>query len=530
MSTKLKLANKKSGNFSDWYTELILKAELIDYHDISGCYILRPNAFFIWEQLQSFLDTQFKSLGVENSYFPIFVTEEMLNREKTHVTDFAPEVAWVTKAGNSDLARPVAIRPTSETVMYPYFAKWIRSHRDLPLKLNQWCNVIRWEFKHPQPFLRSREFLWQEGHTVHTTLEDAEKEVAQILEFYARAYEELLAVPVIRGRKTEKEKFAGALFTSTIEAYIPESGRGIQAATSHCLGQNFSKMFDVVFQDANGEQCHAWQNSWGFTTRSIGVAIMVHSDDKGLVVPPRVVRTQIVLIPCGSVSKMAEGDEQRLATALDKVHNAFVSHGIRSHIDSRRDRTAGWKFAHWEQRGVPLRLEIGLKDLDSKTVVVVRRDTGEKLKIPYDESNCDSAAALATNCQELLDSIQKDLFTNAKASLDSHVKRVDEWNDVLSALNAKSLVLAPWCRENECEEAIKTKTTGAATPNSNEKPLEEQLKNASLTSAAPATELSMGAKSLCIPYEQPSDVDISNCKCVSCGKPAKVFCLFGRSY
>jgi prolyl-tRNA synthetase family I len=278
---------KKGEDFAAWYAQLITKAEMIEYYDISGCYILRPWAYSIWESIQNYLDARIKDLGVDNCYFPLLVSQGALTREKDHIADFAPEVAWVTKSGQSELEEPVAIRPTSETIMYPAYAKWIRSHRDLPLKLNQWNNVVRWEFKAPTPFLRSREFLWQEGHTAHAHKEEADKEVLDMLENYRSVYEDLLAVPVIRGRKTDKEKFAGADYTTTVEGFIPTNGRGIQGATSHHLGQNFSKMFNISFEDEKKERQLVHQNSWGLTTRTIGVLAMVHGDDKGLVLPPR---------------------------------------------------------------------------------------------------------------------------------------------------------------------------------------------------------------------------------------------------
>lgn len=261
---------------------------MIDYYDISGCYVLRPRAYFVWEQIQQFMDPRFKELGVSNCYFPMFVSQDALEKEKDHLEGFSPEVAWVTRSGQSELEKPIAIRPTSETIMYPQFARWINSHRDLPLKINQWSNVVRWEFKHPTPFIRTREFLWQEGHTAHQTEEEATQQVMDSLEIYATCYEELLAVPVVRGKKSEDERFAGAYFTTTTEIYVPVSGRGIQGATSHQLGQNFSKMFNVEFLDAQKEKKHCWQTSWGLSTRSIGAMIMVHSDNKGLVMPPRV--------------------------------------------------------------------------------------------------------------------------------------------------------------------------------------------------------------------------------------------------
>lgn len=290
--TLLKIINAKEDNFGEWYREIVVKSEMIEYSDVSGCYILRPWSFQIWESIQSFFDAKIKSIGVQNSYFPIFIPKAALETEKDHVEGFAPEVAWVTKSGTDDLAEPIAIRPTSETIMYPAFHKWIRSHRDLPLKLNQWCNVVRWEFKYPTPFLRTREFLWQEGHTAHASKKDADDEVLQILEFYRQVYEELLAVPVIKGRKTEKEKFAGGDYTTTVEGFIPNTGRGIQGATSHGLGQNFGRMFKIEYETTDGSKDHPWQNSWGLTTRTIGVMVMTHSDNKGLVLPPRVAPIQ----------------------------------------------------------------------------------------------------------------------------------------------------------------------------------------------------------------------------------------------
>eukprot|EP00475_Leptophrys_vorax_P031188 TRINITY_DN4716_c0_g1_i1.p1 TRINITY_DN4716_c0_g1~~TRINITY_DN4716_c0_g1_i1.p1 ORF type:complete len:619 (-),score=173.39 TRINITY_DN4716_c0_g1_i1:551-2260(-) len=287
----------KFKDFSKWYNQVVFRSEMIDYYDVSGCYILRPWSYFVWEQIQNYFDKEIKKLGVKNTYFPLFVSWSALNREKDHIEGFAPEVAWVTRAGNSELQEPIAIRPTSETIMYTSFSKWIRSHRDLPLQINQWSNVVRWEFKNPTPFIRSREFLWQEGHSAFSTKLEAEKEVYQILDIYARVYEDLLAVPVTKGIKTEKEKFAGALFTTTIECFVPAAGKGVQAATSHCLGQNFAHMFDITFENQEGKTEHCWQNSWGLSTRSLGVMVMVHGDDKGLVMPPKVAPVQVIMVP-----------------------------------------------------------------------------------------------------------------------------------------------------------------------------------------------------------------------------------------
>lgn len=278
----------------------------------------------------------------------MFVSQSALQREKDHIEGFAPEVAWVTKSGETELAEPIAIRPTSETIMYPAYAKWIQSKRDLPLKLNQWCNVVRWEFKHPMPFIRTREFLWQEGHSAFYTKAEADTEVLQILELYRRIYEEMLAVPVIKGKKTEKEKFAGGLYTTTIEAFIPETGRGVQGATSHCLGQNFSKMFKIQVEDEGGEHSLAWQNSWGITTRTLGVMVMVHSDDKGLVLPPRVANVQVVIVPCGITSKTTAEDQQKLLSKAKELHTLLKDSHIRAVLDDRDNYSPGWKFNDWE--------------------------------------------------------------------------------------------------------------------------------------------------------------------------------------
>jgi bifunctional glutamyl/prolyl-tRNA synthetase len=401
--TRLGLEAKKEDNLADWYSQVITKGELIEYYDVSGCYILRPCSYFIWEQIKEFFDNEIRKLGVQNCYFPIFVSKSALEREKTHIADFAPEVAWVTKSGQSDLAEPIAIRPTSETVMYPSYARWIQSHRDLPLKLNQWNNVVRWEFKHPQPFLRTREFLWQEGHTAFANYKDAEEEVYQILDLYARVYKEILAVPVIKGRKTEKEKFAGADWTTTIESFISASGRGIQAATSHHLGQNFSKMFDIQFEhpETNQKQ-YVYQNSWGLTTRTIGVLTMMHGDNIGLVLPPRVAFVQVIIIPCGITSSLSKEDEQKLYDKCKNCEKELNAAGVRAQVDYRDNYSPGWKFNYWELKGVPLRIELGPKDIAKSKFVAARRDTMKKET--YDEQN------FVATVKDLLDQIQNDLY------------------------------------------------------------------------------------------------------------------------
>jgi len=323
--TLLALQWKKHENFAMWYSDVIVLSEMISYYDISGCYILRPWSYKIWDLIQHWFNEEMEKLGVENAYFPLFVSQDRLEKEKDHVEGFAPEVAWVTRSGNDELAKPIAIRPTSETIMYPAFSDWIKSHRDLPLKLNQWSNVVRWEFKDPTPFLRSREFLWQEGHTAHATYEEADAMVMKALDLYRRAYEDILAVPVVPGYKTEKEKFAGGHQTTTVEAYIAGSGRAIQGATSHNLGQNFGKMFNINFQDENGKSQIAWQTSWGFTTRAIGVMIMVHGDDKGLVMPPRIAPQQAVIVPIVSKKMTYEEAKPYCESILKDLQDAGVS-------------------------------------------------------------------------------------------------------------------------------------------------------------------------------------------------------------
>lgn len=503
--TRLGLEAKKEENLPDWYSQVITKAEMIEYYDVSGCYILRPWAYSIWENIKEFLDIRIKKIGVQNCYFPMFVSAQALEREKTHVADFAPEVAWVTRSGSSDLAEPIAIRPTSETVMYPSYAKWVQSHRDLPLQLNQWCNIVRWEFKHPQPFLRTREFLWQEGHTAFATREEAVEEVYKILDIYTAVYEELLALPVVRGRKTEKEKFAGADFTTTVEAYVPASGRGIQGATSHHLGQNFSKMFEIVFEDPETrEKKFAFQNSWGLTTRTIGVVVMVHADNQGLVLPPRVACHQVVIVPCGITAAMSEDQKAALIKFCQGFEATLDAAGVRCKGDYRDNYSPGWKFNHWELKGVPIRVEIGPRDMQQEQFVAVRRDTGEKLTY--------KTSTAVKEMKDLLENIQKSMFDRAKADQLKYQAVTKSWGQFLEKLDGKCLIMAPFCGDMECEDEIKK--------NSAKDCLETEP-------GAPA----MGAKSLCIPFEQPAKIEAGD-KCINpgCTRKPSAYTLFGRSY
>ncbi|KAG0497256.1 hypothetical protein HPP92_001947 [Vanilla planifolia] len=486
--TGLGLAYAKNESFGEWYSEVVVNGEMIEYYDISGCYILRPSTMAIWETLQAFFDVEIKKMNIKNAYFPLFVTENVLQKEKDHIEGFAPEVAWVTKSGQSDLEVPIAIRPTSETVMYPYFSKWIRGHRDLPLKLNQWCNVVRWEFSHPTPFIRSREFLWQEGHTAFATKEEADTEVLEILELYRRIYEEYLAVPVVKGRKSELEKFAGGLYTTSVEAFIPDTGRGVQGATSHCLGQNFSKMFEIDFENEKGEKAKVWQNSWAYSTRTIGVMVMIHGDNKGLVLPPKVANIQVIVIPV----PYRDADMQAIFAACSSTVELLRAAGFRADHDFRENYSPGWKYSNWEMKGVPLRIEIGPKDIANEQVRVVRRDNGAKSDV--------QVASLVEQVTDMLSNIQESLFNAAKAKRDSCLKVVHTWEEFMAALNNKKLILAPWCDEEEVEKDVKARTKGE----------------------------NGAAKTLCSPFDQPELPE--GTLCFASGKPAKKWTYWGRSY
>ncbi|KAK8947116.1 hypothetical protein KSP39_PZI006746 [Platanthera zijinensis] len=415
--TRLGLTFKKDVSFGEWYSEVVVKSELIEYYDISGCYNLRPQAMAIWETMWDFFDAEIKKMKIKNAYFPMFITEDVLQKEKDHVEGFAPEVAWVTKLGQNDLEVPIAIRPTSETVMYPYFAKWIRCHQDLPLKLNQWCSVVRWEFSHPTPFIRCREFLWQEGHTAFATKEEADNEVLEILELYRRIYEEYLAIPVVKGRKSEFEKFAGGLYTTSVEAFIPNTGRGIQGATSHCLGQNFAKMFEIDFVDEKGEKALVWQNSWAYSIRTIGVMVMVHGDDKGLVIPPKVSAIQIIIIPV----PYKDADMEAIFAACSSAVQTLQAAGFRAEHDFGK-KSPGRKYNDWEMKGVPLRIEIGQDEIDGNQVLIVRRDNGSKVNVPTEN--------MVEHVRDSLSNIHESLFNAAKVKRDACKEIVYTWEEI----------------------------------------------------------------------------------------------------
>ncbi|KIY48495.1 proline-tRNA ligase [Fistulina hepatica ATCC 64428] len=500
---------KKEVDFAAWYTNVLLKADMLDYYSVSGCYILKPWSFSIWEAIQEWFNTEIKKLGVQNAYFPMFISQKVLEREKDHIEGFSPEVAWVTRAGSSDLEEPIAVRPTSETAMYPYYAKWIKSYRDLPLKLNQWNNVVRWEFKNPQPFLRTREFLWQEGHTAHLTAAEADKEVLDILELYRQVFEDLLAVPVIPGIKSEKEKFAGASYTTTVEGFVPTTGRGIQGATSHCLGQNFSRpeMFNIAVEDPMRpqEKLYVHQNSWGLSTRTIGVMVMVHGDNQGLVLPPRVSSVQVVVVPCGIKGGTTDAQRTEINSKCEELARNLAAGGIRAKADLREGYTPGYKFNDWEQKGVPLRLEIGPKDIEKNQTLAVRRDTGEKAAVPLD--------GLVTSVSSLLTTIQADMYTKARDTYFSRLREITRWEDVVPTLDAKCVVVLPWCEREACEDDIKDRSARASGPTDERAP-------------------SAGAKSLCIPFDQSrwTPIEPGKTKCPACGHDAKRWSMFGRSY
>ena len=463
-------------DFAQWYTDVVKKAELADYSSVRGCMILRPNGYAIWENIQKVLDAKFKETGVENVAMPMFIPESLLKKEEDHVEGFAPEVAWVTHGGDKELQERLCVRPTSETLFCDLWARTVQSYRDLPKVWNQWCSVLRWE-KTTRPFLRSREFLWQEGHTAHGTAEEAEARTIQMLNVYADFCEQVLAIPVIKGQKTDKEKFAGAEATYTIESLMHD-GKALQSGTSHNFGDGFAKAFDIQFTDKDNTLKHVYQTSWGMTTRMIGAIIMVHGDDNGLVLPPRIAPVQIMVVPI----------QQKKEGVLDKafeLRDRLVKSGYAVKVDDT-DKSPGWKFADCEMRGIPLRVEIGPKDMEQNQAVLVRRDTHEKTVVCLDE--------LEAKAGELLETIQKDMLEKARAHREAHTYTATEWDEFVDTINNKpGFVKAMWCGCRECEDKIKEET---------------------------------GATSRCMPFEQENLSD----HCVCCGKPAKKMVYWGRAY
>ena len=463
-------------DITKWYTDIVLKAELADYAETKGCIAIKPYGFAIWENIKEYTDKSFKKTGVKNVYFPVLIPESLLQKEKDHVEGFAPEVAWVTEAGGEKLEEKLCIRPTSETVISTMYSKWLSSWRDLPFVYNQWCNVLRWE-KETKPFLRSREFLWQEGHTIHETEEEARKRTLQMLEIYKDVFENLLAIPTISGEKTEKEKFAGAETTYTIETMMYD-GKALQSATSHYFGQNFTKAFDVKFQNREGKEEYAYQTSWGMTTRTIGAIIMAHGDNRGLKLPPKVAPIQAVIVP---VAMHKDGVKEKANELFEMLNEKY-----RMEIDLRDQYSPGYKFNDWEMRGVPVRIELGPRDIEAGVAVLVRRDNGEKIQVELKNINA--------KLQEVLDDIQNNMYdmclermkqkTTVALNLDEFVKNMNENQGFIKTM---------WCGNVECENKIKELTS---------------------------------AKSRCLPFKQEHLSDT----CVCCGKKADKMVVWGRQY
>ena len=462
-------------DFAQWYTDVVKKAELTDYSSVRGCMILRPAGYAIWENIQKELDRRFKETGVENVYMPLFIPESLLQKEKDHVEGFAPEVAWVTQGGLDPLPERLCVRPTSETLFCDLYSNIIHSYRDLPKVYNQWCSVVRWE-KTTRPFLRSMEFLWQEGHTAHATAEEAEERTIQMLNVYADFCEQVLAIPMIKGRKTDKEKFAGAEATYTIEALMHD-GKALQSGTSHNFGDGFAKAFGVQYTDANNKLQYVHQTSWGMSTRIIGAIIMVHGDDSGLVLPPRIAPTQVMIIPINQKKEGVLEKAQEIKAALSEKFTVKLD-------DSNKN--PGWKFSEQEMRGIPVRIEIGPKDIEAGQAVIVRRDNREKTVVSLD--NITEAVG------EILEKMQADMLAKATAHRDANTHEAHNWEEFADILTRKQgFIKAMWCGDRACEEAIKDET---------------------------------GATTRCMPFEQEHLSDV----CVHCGKPAKTMVYFGKAY
>ncbi|MBS7228542.1 MAG: proline--tRNA ligase [Eubacteriales bacterium] len=464
----------RSDDFPQWYTDVILKTDMVDYSIVKGCMVIKPYGYGVWELIQDEMDRRFKETGHVNAYFPLLIPESLLKKEAEHVEGFAPEVAWVTHGGDEELAERLCIRPTSETIICSMYSKWIQSYRDLPLLINQWANVVRWE-KNTRPFLRTSEFLWQEGHTAHATFEEAEAETQRMLEVYREFAQNVLAIPVICGRKSEKEKFAGAQATYTIEAMM-QDGKALQMGTSHNLSDHFAKAYDIKYLSKDGKLEHCFTTSWGTSTRMIGGLIMVHGDDRGLVLPPRVAPIQLVILPIAM-------HKAGVIEKADEIYAQLKSAGIRVKVDDS-DQTAGWKFNQWEMKGVPVRLEVGPKDIENKQVVLVRRDTHDKYIVPME--------TLTDTVKKLLDDIHESLYNRALAFREAKTVDATTFEELKNGVNG-GFVRAMWCGDRECEDAIKEKT---------------------------------GATTRCMPFEQKHLSDV----CVHCGKPAKAMTYFAKSY
>jgi prolyl-tRNA synthetase len=445
LSEQIGITVSKKENFSEWYTQVVLKAELADYAPVKGLIVLRPDGYSIWESIKDSLDEKFKKICIRNGFLPVLIPESLLGKEKEHFSGFNPEVFWVTHSGDSEVGDRLALRPTSETLAYSLYSKWIKSWRDLPLKINFWNTALRAEIKATKPFIRTSEFLWQEGHTVHATKDEAEAEVLEILETYKKTIEDELAIPVLVGKKSDKEKFVGAVYTTTMEAMMPD-GKALQMGTSHFLGQNFSKPFEVKFSDKDNVETFVWQTSWGVSWRLIGAMIMIHGDDKGLVLPPKVAPIQVVIVPI----YYTDEDEKKVLENASEIEKTLEKKGLRVHVDKRSQLTPGFKFHDWELRGIPLRIEVGPKDLAREKVVLVKRHSRQKTDVSLDK--------LENEIISVLDEIQKELFESAKKLLSQMTQKVSDYDQFKSKIEDGGFFEAPWCGNQKCEEKIKEET------------------------------------------------------------------------
>lgn len=471
----LGLTVKKSEDFSEWYSQLVIKSGLADYSAVSGCMVIRPLGMSLWDNIRAACEPRLKGMGVQNCYFPLFIPESLLKKEAAHVEGFTPECAWVTHGGNTPLGEKLAVRPTSEAIMYDSYSRWVRSWRDLPLKLMQWNNVVRWEFKHPTLLMRTREFLWVEGHTAFATRDEAEQEIRGITELWKDVCGNTLALHGIHGRKTEKEKFAGAEYTESLEFFVP-NGRMAQGPDAHADGQNFARAYGITFLDQKGNTSMAFQNTWAITTRMLGVLVAVHGDDKGLVIPPRLAPNKAVIVPI-----IFEDSRKEVLAACAKLRKDLA--GFSPLLDDRDEYSPGWKFNEWELKGIPVRVELGPRDLKAGHAVLVRRDTGEKKTVPL----ADAQRAV----KGMLDAMQKDMLARSRKMTEEAVVEVSSTEELAKAVGDKKIGRGPFCNTPACEDAIKEKSDGAS---------------------------SRGI------------VGKKKGPCIECGRPATALTLFGKSY
>ncbi len=474
---QLGITVKKSEDFSEWFTQVVIKSGLADYSIVSGCMVIRPLGMALWDNIRAVCEPRLKEMGVQHSYFPLFIPESLLAKEATHVEGFTPECAWVTHGGHTKLGERLAVRPTSEAIMYDSYSKWIRSWRDLPMKLMQWNNVVRWEFKHPTLLMRTREFLWVEGHTAFATRAEAEQEIKDIMKLWKDVCPNELALYGIHGKKTEKEKFAGAEATESLEFFVP-NGRMAQGPDAHFDGQNFAKAYDIQFLDKDGKKDYVWQNTWAISTRMVGVMVAMHSDDKGLVIPPRLAPNKVVIVPI-----LFEDTKQAVLVECKKLFNELAA--FSPILDDRDGYTPGWKFNEWELKGVPVRIELGPKDLKAGQAVLVRRDTGEKKMVKL--------ADVTKTMAEMLEQMQHDLFVRSKKLTEANIVDVTTMDELLKIIKDKKVGRGHFCNVPECEDSIKEKTEGAST------------------------------RGVLMDKKAAGD-------CLHCGKPAKVIVHFGKSY